>query len=413
MSDLPMILRETALAEYTTLAPRETQMLGQARKLFDAGFPDHALLEIWNAAIHNLRRRVENYGAALFVSAVADESGRKKYKQDGESLAERWEGVDDLVLLNGAIRLGVLNKKAAKSLEMINWMRNHASPAHDGDARVETEDVVGLALILQKSLFEHPLPDPGHSPSGLFEPVRGEKLDEERLTLLRDQIKAYRKSDRRITFGFLLDLLVEGKEPALSNAVALFATAWELADEELKSTAGAKYHSLRMNAKETAAGSDLRLLEVLIAVAGVRYIPDGARAVLYRRVAADLSGAKDKPYGWAHEAAAAKGLAQLGPHVPSQAFEDVYQEILSVWCGNYWGHSSGARPHLEPFIEVLDTRGILRLCRLFESNDRAKEELFQAKPRAEAVALVRDLKKRLSVQAHVTELEGIIKKLKS
>ena len=55
----------------------------------------------------------------------------------------------------------------SSALEMINWMRNHASPAHDSDTIVTNEDVIAHALILQKNLFEDGLPDPGHSPAGL------------------------------------------------------------------------------------------------------------------------------------------------------------------------------------------------------------------------------------------------------
>jgi hypothetical protein len=77
-----------------------------------------------------------------------------------------------LTLISGATRLGLINPKAGKALEMINWMRNHASPAHDSDNRVEMEDAVGLVLLLQKNLFEHPFPEPGFSVAALFEPVK-------------------------------------------------------------------------------------------------------------------------------------------------------------------------------------------------------------------------------------------------
>lgn len=74
----------------------------------------------------------------------------KKFDSTGETIVERWSNVDDLVLISGATRLGLLNPKAGKSLEMINWMRNHASPAHDSNTRVEKEDVISLVLLLQK-----------------------------------------------------------------------------------------------------------------------------------------------------------------------------------------------------------------------------------------------------------------------
>jgi hypothetical protein len=40
-------------------------LLAQARRFFDGGFYDHALLDIWNAAVSNLRRRVEAYGVDI------------------------------------------------------------------------------------------------------------------------------------------------------------------------------------------------------------------------------------------------------------------------------------------------------------------------------------------------------------
>ncbi|EJV3582105.1 hypothetical protein N6F54_005331, partial [Escherichia coli] len=174
--NLPVLLSSPSTTNFPATVNTEIEFLSQARKLLDSGFPDHALLDIWNASIHNLRRRIEAYGLDLFLSAIKDDSGRKKYDKDGETINERWSGVDDLVLISGATKLGVLHKKAGKSLEMINWMRNHASPAHASDSKVESEDVFALALMLQKNLFESDMPDPGHSPSGLFEPIKKSEL---------------------------------------------------------------------------------------------------------------------------------------------------------------------------------------------------------------------------------------------
>lgn len=152
---LPVLLTTPNTGHFPAIVEREQDLLQQARKLFDAGFYDHSLLDIWNAAVHSLRRRVEAYGIELFESVAKDESGRRKYDKDGETLSERWGGVDDLVLISCSTKLGLLNKKAGKSLEMINWMRNHASPAHDSDQKVEHEDVVALALMLQKISLKH------------------------------------------------------------------------------------------------------------------------------------------------------------------------------------------------------------------------------------------------------------------
>ncbi|WP_315983533.1 hypothetical protein [Aliamphritea spongicola] len=105
-------------------------------------------------------------------------------------------------------------------------------------------------------------------------------------------------------------------------------------------SAGQRYHSYLIDPDSDTSddkGAKIRVLETLVKVEGIKFIPDAARASLYRHTIKQLAKAKDTSYGWTDEDKAAKALAQFGPHVPSIAFEDVYQEILAVWCGNYWG----------------------------------------------------------------------------
>ena len=62
------------------------------------------------------------------------------------------------------------------------------------------------------------MPDPGHSISGLFEPVKSKTLKRDKIALLGDQIRGLKPANLRVAFGFLLDLLFQGDEPALTNA---------------------------------------------------------------------------------------------------------------------------------------------------------------------------------------------------
>jgi hypothetical protein len=407
---LPALLATVTSDFFPVLVQRETDLLVQARKLFDGGFFDHALLDIWNAAVNNLRRRVESYGVDIFLSTIKDEPGRKKFASDGDNLAERWSGVDDLVLIAGATRLGLLNKKAGKALEMINWMRNHASPAHESEHAVEQEDVVALALLLQKNLFEEPLPDPGHSASTLFDPVRTSALTEESVGLLKDQINGLRNPDVRVAFGFMLDLICTGIEPAYLNVSLLFPTLWERSTDELRKTAGMRYYSFTVNPdsdeSEDKKARD-RILYILTQVNGIKFIPDSARSAIYRRAAQQLSIAKNTSYGWANEEAAARSLIQFGPFVPSITFEEVYQEILAVWCGNHWGRSKACKI-LEPFILTLTVDQIRTIGQMFVRNNRVREELFQGKPKTNALELLEILKNKLLLEAHKTEIDAAI-----
>jgi hypothetical protein len=53
---LPALLNSTTTAGASLcVSEAEEELLRQARKLFDAGFYDHSLLDIWNTAVANLR----------------------------------------------------------------------------------------------------------------------------------------------------------------------------------------------------------------------------------------------------------------------------------------------------------------------------------------------------------------------
>lgn len=416
MTLLPQILdnKVNVTKTFPLLVEREIDYINEAKGLFEGGFYSYSMLAIWNAAVNNLKRKVEAYGVELWSSIVKDEPGRKKYDKDGETVAERWSNVDDLVLIAGATRLGLLNPKAGKALEMINWMRNHASPAHDSDNRVEREDAIGLILILQKNLFEHPFPEPGFSVSALFEPIKKRNHNADELDTLKDQIKSFRVQDIRNSFGFFTDLLTRGEEPSTTNVSELFPTLWEKANEDLRKTLGVKYHTLMIDPDSddsTDKGAKTRVFEMLVKLAAVHYIPDGTRARVFRRAAEKLATAKDTGYGWSLEESAAKNLAQLGTSVPSITFEEVYQEIFAVWCGNYWGRSK-AYVSLQEFIDKLNTDQIRTVMRMFRENMRVRDELSQRRPKAEALALLSSFEARLTLEANKQELRETIEEVK-
>ena len=412
MLTLPQILdnKKQVKTSFPLLVERELDYINEAQGLFSNGVYSYSLLAIWNAAVTNLKRKVETYGVELWQSIVKDESGRKKYDKDGETIAERWGNVDDLVLIAGATRLGLLNPKAGKALEMINWMRNHASPADDSDNRVELEDAVGLILILQKNLFEQPLPDPGFSISALFDPIKNRAHDKEELDTLKDQIKSFKNQDVRTSFGFFTELVTKGEEPSVTNAMELFPPLWEKANEDLRKTLGVKYHTLFIDPNSDDSqdkGAKTRMFELLVKLSAVNYIPDGTRAKVFRRAGEVLRSAKDASYGWGQEESASRNIKQLGTSIPSIAFEEVYQEILSVWRGNFWGRSEGY-VHLEIFIASLNTDQIRQVLRMFRENERVKNELYQSRPKAHAINLLNRLEAKLTIEAHKQEAKETI-----
>lgn len=414
---LPQIIRtQTDLVEsYPHIDSKEIAMIEESRQLFNSEFYSYSLLSIWNAALNNLKRRVEAYSVDLWCEVVKDEPGRKKYNKCGDTIAQRWEDVDDLTLIAGVTKLGLLNPKAGKSLEMINWMRNHASPAHDSDNRVEKDDVVALVLLLQKNLFEAPIPKAAHAIKVIFAPVKNKLLGTDELDVLKDQIASSKQNDIKTIFGFLLNMIIDGIEPSCSNAKELFPAVWAKADTDLRKNLGVRCNNYILDpTSDTSAdsGARTRVFELIVSVQGVAYIPEGARARLYRRAAEKLHKAKNTSYGWSAEVSACKLLSQLGPCVPSIVFEEVYQEIISIWCGNMWGHSDSSS-YLRPFFDNLNSDQIRKIIYMFRENLRVNEELYWKKPKERATQLLLELKSRLTIASHIEEVDDALKQLKT
>jgi len=175
-------------------------------------------------------------------------------------------------------------------------------------------------------------------------------------------------------------------------------------------TAGLKYHSLVVAGGEEAKGIKTRILQTLVEVDGIGYIPEGARSTIYKKAAASLAKAKDTSYGWPDEVRAARSLAQFRPYVPKIAFEQVYQEILAVWCGNFWGHS-GASETLRPFIDELDTQGLRRVVELIRMNDRVRSEFVSNKPKSRARSLLKELRDKFTLESHKNDVDDAIASL--
>ncbi|WP_311320506.1 hypothetical protein [Capnocytophaga sputigena] len=411
-SNFPDIISEQLeiRASFPELSDKECEYIDKARKLFYLKFYDHSLIDFWNAAISNLRRRVEAYGVELWSTVLKENSGRKKYDPNGSTLPERWSGVEDFVLISGAKDIGLISKKTAKSLETIDWMRNHASCAHDSDDKVCEEDVIGLVLLLQ-DLFKQPLPEPKYSISAIFDPIKTKLLNSEELKILEDQIKTYNNQEIRTLFGFLLSSLTTENEETKTNIFHLFPIVWKKSNDDLRKTLGVKYHNLMIGGDiDSVSNNDTKttIFELLVKMNAVGYIPEGTRARIYRKASSKLADAKNTAYGWSKEVSISKTLVQLGIKVPSVAFEDVYQEILSVWCGNYWGKSE-SQPILKPFIDCISTEQIRQILKMFKENDRVKEELYHLKLKEEAINLLKSFEGRLTLEAHKEELKETIK----
>ncbi len=414
MSNELVVINLNQIVGFEEIDETEKSNIRKAQELLEVGFPDHSLIELWNASSHNLKRRIENYSVEMFTSLMSNNNGRSKYDANGENLVDRWSGVDDYNLIQGAVQLGLIDRKTGKTLEMVNWMRNHSSAAHESECTVSKEDVLGLVQLLASNLFQNPMPDPIHSPNTLIQPIKNDILDESQIQMYKEQISNYNRSSINMLNGFAISQIILGDQPAYDNLSELYPIIWNKLTQDEKSKIGYRYYELTFSPKKdnsTDNGGASRIYEQLVLVDGVRYIPDSCRASIYRGLAKRLANAKDTTYGWSSENAESRALKQVGVYVPDGAFEEVYQEILSVWCGNYWGRSQ-AFSILHDFVFKLSHKHKMKLVKLFEKNDRVKEELFSARPKKHAIELLNDILDTLNIESQKNEVLKVIKIVK-
>ena len=388
----------------------------KASKLLEAGFPDHSLNELWNLAVHNLRRRIESFSVDLFLNAAQDRNPGKKinYKQEGFSISERWCGIEDSILIDAAFDIDLINGKTRKVLESINWMRNHASAAHENSEEIKVEDVVAFASLIKANLLELPNPNKINSPTQLMDDIKKESCSKEKLSLIANDVLKLPSKSFNMFVGFLINMICSGDETSYLNSFYLFPIIWKKVPESKRQEIGNKFQSLVYENVGKSSVNKIpqeRLFELLLSLDAFDYVPEVIRTLIFNKYADNLAKAKNSTYGWSNEEAAAKALRQLGTNVPDDSFNKVYPEILAVYCGNRWGRSN-AYLLLNDFIFTKGSKSMIKIAKLFVTNNRANGEMYIPKPKAHAIELLNEMKKQLTIIAQQNEIDAIINEIK-
>ena len=363
-----------------------------------------------------MRRRVELYSVDLFISVAVSKNGDQcKYKSDGFTFSERWCGVKDSTLIDISYEIGLITAKTHKILESINWMRNHASGAHENSEEIKYNDVVSFALLIKENLLAAPNPKKINTPSKLMDDIKNIQCTEEKISLISQDAMALPNKLFLSFVDFLVGTVCSGEEPGSKNSTELMKIIWPKVPTSKRSEIGLKYQQLVYEnvGKESANKvKQERLFELLISLDACEYIPDTIREMLFNRYAEDLDKAKNTTYGWANETAAALSLRQLGLKVPDASFDKLYSEILAVYCGNRWGRST-AYINLNEYIFTQTKKNMVRIAKLFVTSNRANSEMLFDKPKEYAIQLLTKIKENLAIISQQNEIDEVIRFIKN
>jgi hypothetical protein len=389
----------------------EKAMLRKASDIFVSGYPDHSLLELWNATVNNLRRRVERMSVDYFLSSS---DSQVKYHKEGIDLCERWKDVKDYELIEGCYKVGIVTKKGFNILRTILQMRNDFSAAHNSDETITHADLIAFVELLSGNVFNQKFPEPVLDYQTLLKAISSPAFSDKMINNLNSSIKSYNGKMIHSVFGLAKSKISLGEEPSCSNVCHLFPTIWERANESDK-TGFVKTFSDYSSGILEDKGSSERLYNALLLVGGVKYLPERDRVAIFKRLSDNLLQAKNSYYGWELEEQVAKGIAQVGYEaVPSQCFSSLYSEIIAVWCGNGWGRSDSC-VILHDFVFKLPEKKMVEAALLLKTSKEANAELYLPKPRRNALELLDEISSSLSNEsqkAQILSVKMFVEKMK-
>ena len=96
------------------------------------GLFDAALNYLWDETVNELRRRVAEYDLSYFFDIAVANNDVRKHLNNPEDLAQ----VQDADLLRACRELGLLSDDGYFQIDLIRYMRNHASAAHPNQVQL-------------------------------------------------------------------------------------------------------------------------------------------------------------------------------------------------------------------------------------------------------------------------------------
>jgi len=131
---------EVALEPLDDEQRRKAVYLSKFLAAVAAGLFDAALNYLWDETISELRRRVAAYDLAYFFDmAVGSASERRKRLSTAEDLPR----VEDQELILAANRMSLLSDTGYQQLDLVRFMRNHASAAHPNQVELRALQLLG------------------------------------------------------------------------------------------------------------------------------------------------------------------------------------------------------------------------------------------------------------------------------
>lgn len=368
-----------------------------------AGLFDAALNYLWDETVSELRKRIVGYDLAYFFDLAVSDPDKRKQLEDPEDL----EKLTDDELIRAAATVGFISALGQRQLDLVRFMRNHASAAHPNQHQLSPYQLLGYVETCIKEVITLPESQSMIDTSRLLANVKKQVLIDDEADDYTSLFEGLRE-DQLVAVGnglFGIYVRPDSSTTSRDNVRILLPHLWPLLPESAKAAFGVRFSRFKGNLD---LGQAELAREFLEAVGASSYLPEDERAADISKVVDRLEAAHVGWDNFYHEPPVARELDELVGQVPVPL--GVRERYVEVLVNTALGRSSGVAWAANPIYHSLFSRMTpeeagLALLQLTSQRNAAK--LSYKEPRRQFDAMVDALEPKLVGRRAKALLEAV------
>jgi len=238
-----------------------------------AGLFDAALNYLWDETINELRKRIVDYDLNYFFDLAATSPEKRKELNTPDDLAK----ITDDELIRLAARMEFISPVGQHQLDLVRFMRNHASAAHPNQHELQPLALLGYMETCIKEVITLPQSPTMVQTSRLLANVRTQTVSPEQAAGFAPLFDGLRPGQTETLANGLFGIYVSPDSTALirDNVRLLLPHLWSKLAEDTKFSFGVRFARFQANLDTVQADLAREFLE---AVGATSYLPPDVRA---------------------------------------------------------------------------------------------------------------------------------------
>lgn len=311
-----------------------------------AGLFDAALNYLWDETVTELRRRIVAYDLAYFFDIAVPSPDRRKALKGEDDLGR----VEDQELIRAAREIGLVSDVGYQQLDLIRFMRNHASAAHPNQNDITALQLMGWVETCIKEVITLPESTAVAETRRLLANVRSGQISTSNASatseFFGDLLPVQADNIGAGLFGIYVE--PNSAEPARDGVRLLLPLLWPLVGEDQRQQFGARYGRFVANGDADQARLARELLDVVGAAA---YLPEPVRVAELAAAIDELLTAHRGFNNFHNEPGPARRLNNLaGDKVPDAVRAPYVAALVEVFLTNGNGVAWNADSYYQQMI---------------------------------------------------------------